>query len=263
MQENSGATARQIASDCRRLGVRRDGILLVHSSLRCLGKPEPDAVILGLLDALGPEGTLLLPALSYLHVDPSRPVFDERLTPSNVGALAEFFRTRPGTLRSLHPTHSACATGSRAAGMLARHHLDRTPCGANSPFRLLHYAGGQILMLGCGLHPNTSMHAIEELVEPPYLFSGGTTYTCERADGSRVEVTLRNHGFRGWNQRYDRIGGILSAPGLRTGTVLGADCHLIETHALWEAAHAALRRDPLFFVEPAGAAVAPPLRKPE
>jgi len=37
--------------------------------------------------------------------------------------------------------------------------------------------------------------------------------------------------------------------GLRTGRVLQASCHLVESAQMWPAALAALRRDPLFFVE--------------
>ena len=101
-----------ISEDLSALGVRRGGVLLVHSSLRSLGYVPGGAetVIRGLLHALGEEGTLLLPSLSYDHATPRNPYFDIRRTPSNVGAIAEYFRQRPGTLRSMHPTHSVCGT---------------------------------------------------------------------------------------------------------------------------------------------------------
>jgi aminoglycoside 3-N-acetyltransferase len=242
---------RKLAADLHALGVRPGGVLLVHSSLRALG-PVPggaETVVHGLLEALGPDGTLLMPALSYARVTPEQPLFDVRLTPSNVGALPETFRTRPGTLRSVHPTHSVCGVGRLAAPLLKRHIEDRTPCGPRSPFHLLPEFGGQILMLGCGLRPNTSMHAIEELVEPPYLFGGTLAYRLVGWDWGVTEAVYRVHGFRGWQQRYDRVADVLEAPHLRRGRVLAADVHLIEASALWEAALAALRRDPLDFVE--------------
>jgi aminoglycoside 3-N-acetyltransferase len=242
---------RHIADDLRATGVRPGGVLLVHSALRALG-PVPggaETVVRGLLDALGPDGTLLLPALSYAHVTPQQPIFDVRFTPSNVGALPEYFRTRPGTRRSVHPTHSVCGAGKLAAELLSRHHEDRTPCGPRSPFRLLPEYGGQILMLGCGLRPNTSLHGVEELSEPPYLFGGTLTYRLIEGDGAATQAAYRVHGFRGWTQRYDRIGDLLSEPALRRGHVLAAHIHLIEAAALWAAADAALRQDPLFFVD--------------
>ncbi|MEJ5200161.1 MAG: AAC(3) family N-acetyltransferase [Anaerolineae bacterium] len=242
----------RMADDLLALGVRPGGVLLVHASLRSLGALAGGAetAVAGLLAALGPEGTLLMPALSYQHVTAQQPVFDVRLTPSNVGALPEYFRTRPGTLRSMHPTHSVCGYGPLAGEILSRHDEDRTPCGPHSPFHLLPRYQGQILMLGCGLRPNTSMHAIEELVEPPYLYGGLLTYRLVDWQGNAREATYRVHGFQGWAQRYDRVTGVLGEPALRRGPVLAAQAHLLDAAALWSAALAALRSDPLFFVEP-------------
>ena len=137
------ATRERLASDLRALGVREGGVLLVHSSLSALGwvPGGPETVIQGLLTALGPEGTLLVPALSFATVTPEQPVFDVRTTPSCIGAIAEHFRTRPGSLRSVHPSHSVCGVGPRAHELLANHDVDRTPVGPNSPFRRLRAVG--------------------------------------------------------------------------------------------------------------------------
>lgn len=245
-----GAAAAQIEADLLALGVRPGGVLLVHSSLKSLGgRLHPETVIRGLLAALGPAGTLLLPGLSYEHVTRRQPVFDQLRTLSNIGALPEYFRLRPGTQRSLHPTHSVCASGARAAEVLAAHADDRTPCGPGSPFHRLPEFASQILMLGCGLRPNTSMHAVEEMVVPPYLYSDPIDYTLIPAHGPEQMQTYTPHGFRGWAQRYDRVKAYLSPPALRTGPVLAAQAHLLEAAALWEAVLPALRRDPLAFVE--------------
>ncbi len=245
---------RRIAADLSALGVPEGGTLLVHSSLRSLGPVAGGAetVILGLLDALGAEGTLLLPALSYATVDRANPVFDRAHTPSCVGALSEHFRTRPGTRRSLHPTHSVCGVGPAAERLLDAHPLDDTPCGAHSPFRGLRDEGGRVLMLGCGLAPNTSMHAVEELVEPPYLFAGAVTYRLRDLSGDERAYRCRRHGFVGYAQRYERLEHLLADDELRAGPVLRATAHLVDCRALWRVAEAALRRDPLCFVEPTG-----------
>jgi aminoglycoside 3-N-acetyltransferase len=235
------------------LGVRSGGVVMVHSSLRALGPVEGGAetVVLALLDALGPEGTLMMPALSYSTVGADNPNFHALDTPSCVGALAEYFRTRPGTLRSIHPTHSVAAIGARARELLARHEDDTTPCGPRSPFHLLHDIGGQLLFLGCGTKPNTMMHAVEELVEPPYLFGRTITYDCIRPDGTSHPMAVRSHNFAGVAQRYDRLESLLPFPHLRVGPVLGATCHLLEAAPAWDAALAALQQDPLAFIEPA------------
>ena len=244
------AAAVQLATDLRDLGVIEGGVLLVHSSLSALGfvPGGPGTVIRGLLAALGPEGTLLLPALSYERVTEKHPFFDIRRTPSNVGAIPEHFRKRPGTARSMHPTHSVCAVGPRTLELLGDHGQDTTPCGPNSPFHKLPQVDGQLLMLGCGLQPNTSMHAIEETVVPPYLFGPPLTYVLTNGDGQTVERTYTTHGFDGWDQRYERVAEVLEPPALVTGPVLAGTAHLIRARDLWAAVEAELARDPLRFV---------------
>jgi len=242
---------KRIADDLAASGLRRGGTVLVHSSLSSMGRVPGgcETVIRGLLDVLGPEGTLLMPALSYIHVHWERPVFDVNRTPSCVGTIPESFRITRGTIRSVHPTHSVCGVGAQAEGILHRHRLDETPCGPHSAFRQLRDLGGQILFLGCGLRPNTSKHGVEELVEPPYLF--GPLMECRifLADGTETRANCRRHDFVGYGQRYDRLGPLIEGDGLTVGKVLEATVHLVECPIMWERAEAALRRDPFYFVE--------------
>lgn len=241
----------QMAHDLAGLGVRKAGLLLVHSSLKSLGKlPDGrETAIEALVEALGSEGTLLMPALSYETVTVENPFFDVASTPSCVGALTEFFRKRPGTMRSVHPTHSVCGIGPEAGRMLSEHSRDITPCGENSPYFKLKAKAGQILFLGCGLKPNTSMHAVEELTEPPYLYNGWVDYRIKLADGSETVMRVRRHGFKGWQQRYDRIEAVMAGKGISAGKVLSADCFLLEASAFWQKAYQAMIEVPLFFVD--------------
>jgi aminoglycoside 3-N-acetyltransferase len=241
----------RMAHDLAGLGVRKAGSLLVHSSLKSLGKlPDgPETAIEALIEALGSKGTLLMPALSYETVKVENPFFDVANTPSCVGALTEFFRKQPGTMRSVHPTHSVCGIGPGAGHMLSEHSRDVTPCGENSPYAKLNEAAGQILFLGCGLRPNTSMHAVEELVEPAYLYNGWVDYRIRLVDGSEKKMRVRRHGFKGWQQRYDRIEAVMAGEGISRGNVLSADCFLLEAPAFWRKAYQAIKEDPLFFVD--------------
>jgi aminoglycoside 3-N-acetyltransferase len=242
---------KNIIAQLQACGLERGDVVLVHSSLKSLGQVPggPATVINGLLDAVGSQGTLLMPAVSYKYVTAEHPVFDVLKTPSNVGAITEFFRNLPSTIRSIHPTHSVCGQGLRAAEFLKSHQLDDTPCGGHSPYRLLSLCNGKILFLGCGLKPNTSMHGAEEITEPPYLFGGKITYRIIHANGSATSAALRSHNFSGWVQRYDRVENILDGHALKTGMVLAAKVHLVQATVLWEKAVAAMRKDPFYFVE--------------
>lgn len=247
------AVTERMVGELHDVGVRPGDLLLVHASLAALGFVPGGAatVIAALHAALGAEGTLLMPALSYATVTPANPYFDQATTPANVGVIAESFRVQAGVRRSLHPTHSVCARGRLAEILLAAHAADCTPCGPHSPFRLLPEYGGKILMLGCGLRPNTSFHAIEEMIEPSYLFGEEIDYTLIDDAGRRTVKRYLTHNFAGFHQRYDRIEQMLEKPALRVGRVLDATVHLFNAAALWRVALVALRRDPLAFVEPA------------
>ena len=222
-------------------------MLLVHSSFKSLGLREPEEIVGALLSALGKQGTLLMPALTYRQ-EPLL-IHDTLRTPSCVGYLSEYFRTRKSTLRSLHPTHSVCAVGGQAGAILADHWRDITPCGANSPFNRLMELGGKILMIGCGLRPSTTMHAVEEYARPPYLFGPEREYTLTDATGHTFQKTYTRHGFTGYWQRYDRMEGLLSEPDIRQGQVGDASCHLIEAAALKRVGVARMKEEPYYFVE--------------
>ena len=173
--------SKRIASDAQKLGINKGDTLLIHSSLHSLGGVTAQEVIDGLMLAVGDEGTLVFPSLSYMHSNPNNPKFDYYQTPSNVGALPEYFRTSvKGVLRSINPTHSCCAWGKNAEYVTSGHILDNTPCGENSPFRRVMELNGKILFMGCGMVPNTSMHAVEELSNPDYLF--GSEYEYDITD---------------------------------------------------------------------------------
>ena len=246
----------KMLDDLKRLGIKPGGCLLVHSSYKSLGKDieSPAQVIETLRAALGENGTLLFPTLSYSSVPVDKPVFHINETPSDVGAISEFFRKQPGVIRSLHPTHSVAAIGAKAAEIIQGHEKDDSPVGANSPFRKLRDLNGQILMLGCGLRPNTSMHGVEELAMPPYVFRHKFDYQCTDAKGRVRTLNIRRHHFHNEHdgkviQRYDRLQYVLPADVLRGGQVLDAACYLFEAKLMWDMAEQVMRDDPLFFVD--------------
>jgi len=239
----------QMIRDLRDLGLREGGTLLVHSSYKSLG-PLADgieAVLDALQAAVGDAGTLLMPALSYDHATPEHPFFDLSHTPSNVGILPEAFRKRPGVLRSLHPTHSVCAAGKDAQRITAAHHLDGTPVGPHSPFRLNAAQGGQILMLGCSTDRNTTMHGAEEAAGMAYVLrEDPRLYTLTDGGGHVTEKSYRFHAT--FPQHYHRIIDVMPPGAFAQGMVLSAHCTLFDARALFKSAVQTLQRDPRFFI---------------
>jgi len=238
----------KMKQDLINLGIKEDDTILMHSSLSALGYVEggADTVIDTLLSVLK-NGTLLIPALSFSSVTKENPVFSVKDTPSCAGKISETFRTRPGVLRSIHPTHSVCGIGKYAKEILSSHIDTNTPAGNKSPFALLPEYNGKILMLGCTLRPNTSMHSVEELTRPWYLMQDEkTTFTLIDENGNKITKAYECHNFKGVIQRYDRIESVMP---IASGKVLDADSFLIDSKKMWEEANKMLKENSDYFID--------------
>ncbi len=111
----------------------------------------PDALIDALLEAVGPEGTIMMPTYTRSFPVPKAKamdyVFDYRITPGNTGLVPEIFRKREGAIRSRHPTSSVAAVG-RLASLLTEGHDEKSS--AYSPYSRLAKSRGKILCIGIG-----------------------------------------------------------------------------------------------------------------
>lgn len=234
-------------SQFAQLGIQPGDTVLMHSSMKAIGTTiSPEAFLRQLIDYLGETGTLLLPALSYNILKGEAPyAFDSATTPACIGLLPETFRNMPGVVRSQHPTHSVCAYGAKARQLTCNHHMDDTPVGPNSPFRLLPKVGGKLLMVGNVLRCCTFMHGVEEVACAPYCLNDHTDAYI--VDGECRE--LYGHNFAGIEQRYERIANILREPALRKGKVGAADSWLIDAKALMRAATMMMAEDAYWFVD--------------
>lgn len=250
---NNNQYIKKIAEQMEELGVKSSGVLLVHTSLKAMGDVVggADSVVKGIQFALGDKGTLLMPTLTYSAVDGIvNDTFSAKDTVSEVGALTEYFRTMEGVIRSIHPTHSVCGIGNYAKEMLGTHQLDQTPCGPHSPYKLLSEIGGQILLIGCGLEANTSMHGVEELIEPEYLFEDTHKYRVYNEKREKNYVDCKRHGFKNVKQCYGRLADLLEeGKTIKKGKILNADCYLIDAKAMWKVAYDKMQENPLYFVE--------------
>ena len=239
---------KQFIADMRNLGIKPNDTLLVHSSLKSLGWVEGGAetVVQALIESL-PKGTLMMPSLCWRAVNKDTPIFSVLNTPSCVGIIPETFRKHVGVRRSINPVHSVCAYGENAEKLTSRHHMDRTPVGENSPFRLLANYQGKIMMLGCGLKPNTFMHGVEEAANLPYVLEDKPTrILIEDHDGNKSEALHYMHNFQGIIQRYDRVSECYN---VKSGKILGAEVFVMDAFDLWTAASKKISEAPWFFVD--------------
>jgi aminoglycoside 3-N-acetyltransferase len=169
------ASRATLAGELLRLGVRPGGMVMVHASLRAVGRVIGGAttVVDALFDAVGPHGTVA----AYLDFetfyneddDPDAvPVFDPRTARAarSHGALIETLRTWPGALRSAHPDAGVVAIGQRAEWLTAGHPFEYG-YGPGTPFARFVEEKGQVLMLGAPLDTITLLHHAEHLARIP------------------------------------------------------------------------------------------------
>jgi aminoglycoside N3'-acetyltransferase len=180
-------------------------VLLVHTSLKQLGFVEGGAegVVDALVEAIVTRrgGTLVLPTFSIegsmLNSLAAGAVFDVRATPSNLGAIPEAFRRRPGVRRSIHPTHSFAALGPRADWIVAEHHRCGSSFGEGSPMMRAKEADARLCGLGTSLGNVTFYHCLED-AEPDfpisvYAQSGPYPAPCIGWDGETHALLLPAH----------------------------------------------------------------------
>nr|WSW71633.1 AAC(3) family N-acetyltransferase [Streptomyces sp. NBC_00995] len=218
-----------LAGQLTSLGVEHGGVLMVHASLSAVGAVDggADAVAAALREALGPDGTLVVPSFTPENSDTSpqyrarvrglderereavraaMPAFDPGTTAApSMGRLSETVRRSPGAARSAHPQTSFAAVGPLAGHVVAGHRAD-CHLGEGSPLARLHGLRAQVLLLGTGFGSCTAFHLAEyRLPSPPRR-----TYRCVvRAGGRRrwweyEDVALDDSDFAELGAEFER-----------------------------------------------------------
>lgn len=241
-----------LKADLIALGLTSGMTVFVHSSLKGLATPNlsPQDVVSTLCELVGKDGTLLMPAFTYKNVTRQNPFYSCKATPSCVGIIPEIFRLLPLVQRSLNPVHSVCAIGKNTQELLCEHLLDDISIGVHSPIMKLPRFNGKILMLGCGLAPNTFMHGVENTAGAPYRsIKFDVNYTIEDMQGNRFKYQGGLPDMSMLAQRYDRVKNLLSPEDIAFGKVLNGEAWLIDSAALLKAGVAAIKQSPYFFVD--------------
>ncbi|MFB3892171.1 MAG: AAC(3) family N-acetyltransferase [Phycisphaerae bacterium] len=243
----------------RRAGVKRGDLLMVHSSLSAFGQVDGGAatIVDALIEAVGPDGTLMMPTFTRSVVYKcGRPLTDRPFRPFDpagkqawTSAVAGEFAGRKGVLRSLHPTHSVAAFGPLAARCLSGHGAADVPVGRSSPFGKLADLGGKIVFLGASLASNTFLHLIETEAGAPYI--GDAVCMVANADGSTRPVVIPRFPAGDREFYHEPIEGskiyrTLIATGLdiRRSPLGASEIKVIDAGRMFELGTCAIKKDP-------------------
>ena len=222
----------------QKVGVKAGQTVMVHCSLSSLSFVCGGAqvVIEALMESVGEDGTLMMPAQSWKNLDPSSgvhwqeprewwqlirdnwPAYDKDITPTNtMGAVTEMFRRWPGTVRSDHPARSVAAWGRYAEYLTENHDLSNI-FGDGSPIGKLYELDGYVLLIGVGYDKNTSLHLADVRADYP-----GKHNIVENSaileNGVRVRKPYETLFVNG--EDFDRIGQAFEASCSVAKAVLG------------------------------------------
>jgi aminoglycoside N3'-acetyltransferase len=237
----------EVSKQLRALGVEAGGVLLVHASFRAIRPVEggPVGLLEALRDALGPNGSLAMPAWS----DDADEAFDPLTTPASpsLGVVADTFWRMPGVLRSSH-FHAFAAAGVEAA-RITSDPLPLPPHIPESPVGRVRDLDGQVLLLGVGHDADTTLHLAELLAGVPYRVPRyGTILQGGRP--VRIDYQENDHCCA----RFAFADEWLRARGLQSeGPVGHAHARLARARDIVGVALEHLAHDPLLFLHSAGA----------
>ena len=154
----------------RSLGISKGDILIVHSSMDGLIKlgVSAEKIIEGLLNLVGPEGTLVMPAFPKFKkkdiLDNGKTkIYDVKKTLAWTGFINNIFLRTDGVIRSEFPYNPLAAKGKEAAAMFESNLKGEVPHGRYSAWEYCAEHHAKVLFLGVKpFHSITESHIVED-----------------------------------------------------------------------------------------------------
>lgn len=214
-------TTQSLVGDLKRIGIKEGDIVLVHSSLSSIGWVcgEDVGVIDALLEAVGKNGTICMPAHSSGNSDPAlwcnppvpkdwieviyenMPAFNREKTPTRgMGRVPECFRKYPGSFRSDHPQTSFAAKG-KFAKEITKEHVLTPQFGKETPLGRMYELDAKVLLLGVEYDSCTCFHMAEALIESLDKVKMGAAMM---EDGKRVWKWFEDIDYD--NEDFNKLG---------------------------------------------------------
>ena len=261
----------EIADDLRRLGIVPGDAVMLHASVRSVGRVAggSDQIHLALKDALTSEGTLMMYASCPDYYDEvgrgnltaeeeheireKLPPFDALTARSarDNGSLVELLRTYPDSRVNHHVARFVC-WGKQADYLISSQPWNYA-FGDGSALERFLKLDGKIVLLGSDHDAVTFLHYVEHVADfPNKLIARFEVPVME--DGQRVwrameEVDTSDRAHKNWPDRFFAriVGSWLSKTNNRGGRVGDAMTYVMSGRYLYDFAHPlieAVARDP-------------------
>lgn len=189
-------TKEMIIGQLAAMNAPRNGVVLVHSSLRAVGKVEGGAE--GLLDALvayftAEGGLLCVPAHTWDNIE-NEITLDIAADDNCLGALSSVAILDKRGIRTENPTHSMVVFGPKdRVTQFVEGEIDvETPTAPNSCYGKLCTEGGYVLLVGVSHNRNTFLHSVDEMLNiPNRMDDKWIPVAVKRASGEVVNCQIR------------------------------------------------------------------------
>ncbi len=178
-------TKNDIIKFLENIEIKHDDTILIHTSLKAIGGLDGGADML--IDAFCEylhNGLFLIPTHTWDEVLPDKPFYDVKTSMPCIGTLPCVAVKRKDGVRSLHPTHSVVAFGTRAREYIKGEEMAATPAPIGGCWSRLYDEHAKILLIGVGHDKNTYFHAVDEMLHiPNRLRESAFTITIKDEDG--------------------------------------------------------------------------------
>lgn len=191
-------TKEDILDQLYQMNIPRDKVVLMHSSLRLIGKTENGAQTL--LDAMieyftAQGGLFCVPTHTWGNL--GKPITLDMSEPATcLGAFSEYCAADSRGIRSEHPTHSIVVFGDRgrALDFIKDEAHVASVTSPESCYGKLYREGGYVLLVGVAHNRNTYLHCVEEMLGVPNRLSPEPRDVIVKlATGELVKQRLRTH----------------------------------------------------------------------
>ena len=154
------------------VGIEQGDTIFVHSDISIFGKIQLlkrrdflENIIKAFKQAIGPDGTLILPTFSYSFCE--NKVYDINNSRSKVGALTEYFRKLPDVKRTINPIFSVGVYGKQKEEYMG---IGKDCFDDESIFGKLLKNKAKVVFFGAPFQSCTFMIYIEQTFNVPYRF---------------------------------------------------------------------------------------------
>ncbi|MGN0066833.1 MAG: AAC(3) family N-acetyltransferase [Bacteroides sp.] len=157
-------TTQELVCAMKDMGMTKGSNVFIHSKWDEMYNYDgnENELIESILDVIGSEGTLIMPAFPLIR---KKKIFNVKRTVTAAGLLPEAFRKYPGVVRSINIQHSICAIGANADYLISEHHKGDNCWDEKSPYYKL--ADLDTLVFSIGLRKyyiGAMVHCVEGIL---------------------------------------------------------------------------------------------------